>query len=374
MIKKLVRGMLPVLILLAVPGSAAIIMVLFPGCAAEEEPPEIIRPVRYQPVYSTGGSRARTFAGVAQAGLESQLSFKVQGNVKNIGVKVGDTVSVGQLIAELDPSGYRLQVQQDEAALVQAQAQSRNTDANYERVKALYENNNASRTDLDAARAASESGKAAVQAAGKQLELSQLHLSYTRLTAPVKGAIAEVAVEVNENVQVGMPVALLTSGGQLEVRTSIPEILIAQINEGDRVEVTFDALEGREFPARVTEVGVASTGMVAAFPVTVCLDDSDAEIRPGMASSVVFHFESRDERIRFLIPEVAGSEDRDGRFVYIVEAIQDDPGFGIVYRREVTTGELTAEGLEVFEGLEDGDLVVTAGVSRITDGQRVRLK
>jgi len=344
------------------------------SCADKEEPPEIIRPVRYQPVFSTGGNRVRTFTGVAQAGLESQLSFRVPGIVKSVPVEVGDAVEAGQLIAELDPSDYRLQAQQADAALAQAKAQSRNTDANYERVRALYENNNASRTDLDAARAASESGKAAVLAAEKQLELARLQVSYTRLTAPIAGAIAEVRVEVNENLQTGSVVALLTSGTHLEVRVSIPGLLISQIEEGAKVEVEFDAFPDRVFPALVTEVGVAATGMVTAFPVTVQLEQSHDGIRPGMAASVSFLFESRNDRECFLVPEVAGGEDRAGRFVYLVEILPDESGLGIVRRRAVTVGELTSGGLEILDGLSDGDLLVTAGISRIKDGQRVRMK
>jgi multidrug efflux pump subunit AcrA (membrane-fusion protein) len=64
-------------------------------------------------------------------------------------------------------------------------------------------------------------------------------------------------------------------------------------------------------------------------------------------------------------------EDRNGRYVFVLEA--EEPGFGIVHRREVTVGELSDEGLEIKDGLADGEWLVTAGVTQITDGQRVRL-
>ena len=83
---------------------------LFGGCAAEEpQPKPAIRPVRYQQVFSTGGSRDRSFSGIASAGEESNLSFKVRGTVKRVAVKVGDTVRAGQLIAQLDDRDYKLQ-------------------------------------------------------------------------------------------------------------------------------------------------------------------------------------------------------------------------------------------------------------------------
>jgi RND family efflux transporter MFP subunit len=288
-------------------------------------------------------------------------------------VGVGEEVAAGNLIAELDASDYNLRVQQAEAALANAEAQARRAEADYERVRGLYENNNASKSDLDGARAANESADAARQSAEKQLELARLQLSYTRLRAPTGGAIASVDIEVNENVQTGRQVVLLTAGSAIEVKVSMPELLISEIVEGSEVEVTFDAIPDVKYPAKVTEVGVASTAMATTFPVTVRLTTSDENIRSGMASQVAFRFESRDQRERFLVPSVAVGEDRQGRFVYVVEPIPDQPGQGIVHRRAAAVGELTAEGLEIFEGLADGEYVVTAGISSLKEGQKVKM-
>jgi multidrug efflux system membrane fusion protein len=344
------------------------------SCSKEPQVEEVIRPVRYEKVYISGGERTRSFSGVAQASQESRLSFKVAGNVRRIAVKVGDKVSVGQLIAELDPKDYELRVEEAEASLSQAQAQLRNAEANYERVRKLYENRNASRNDLDAARAASESAQAQVQSIEKRLELAKSQLSYTRLAAPASGAIATVESEVNENVKSGETVVQLTSSSDIEVQVVVPEVLISQIKEGERVTVTFDALPEQTFAGRVTEVGVASTGYATTFPVTVRLEGADQSVRPGMAAEVLFKFESTQragDTRRIIVPSVAVGEDRQGRFVFVVEPT--DSGLGIAERRPVKIGDLTEEGIEVLQGLNDGERVVTAGVSRLSDGQKVRL-
>ena len=201
--------------------AVALIVVLMFSCGKKEEVrQELIRPVRYMQAYSTGGARVRIFSGITQAGLESNLSFKVPGTVKRIAVKVGDEVRVGRLLAQLDPGDYELQVQQAEAALANAQAQARNAEANYNRIRALYENNSASRTDLDASRAADESADAAVRSAEKQLELARLQLGYTILKAPTSGAISRVDAEVNENLESGKTVVVLTAGTEMEVKVS----------------------------------------------------------------------------------------------------------------------------------------------------------
>jgi RND family efflux transporter MFP subunit len=256
--------------------------VLLLSCGKKEEPKEIIRPVRYKQVFLRGGIRTRSFNGVAQAGMESKLSFKVPGTVNQVAVSVGDQVKTGQLLVKLDPIGFQLNVQKAEAALSDTRAQFRNAQSNYERVRALYENGSVSLSELDASRAASESAGASVQTAEKQLELARLQLSYARLSAPVNGAIAQVNVEVNENVRVGQPIIFLTSGSQIEVEISVPENLISMIEEGDSVAVKFDAVPGKEYPGTIIEVGVASTGMGTTYPVKVQLIQSNIDIRSGI--------------------------------------------------------------------------------------------
>jgi len=341
------------------------------ACASEPPPAEVgLRPVRTVEIVSAGRSRSRVFAGRASADVESTLSFRVSGNIRRLLVQSGDTVEQAQLIAELDPTDYELRVQETEASLLQAQAQARQADSEYERVRGLYENRNASRSDLDASRARSESTRAAIDASQQRVEQSRAQLSYTRLRAPAAGSIGRVPVEVNENVGVGDPIAVLTSGERPEVDVPVPESLISEIVRGSTVQVGFDALPDRLFDATVTEVGMMSTTAATTFPVTVQLGTAEPSVRAGMAAQVEFSFPIEDSRERYLVPAQAVAEDRAGRFVYVVELT--DAGVGTVRRRNVTVGELTGDGLEVLEGLEDGEHVVTAGVSQIRDGLEVR--
>ena len=344
----------------------------FNGCKDEPPaPPPEIRPVKYQKVVATGGARVRTFSGVARAGFESNLSFKVGGNIKAIHVRVGDRVKSGQIIAELDKVDYEIRVEEAKAALSQAMAQARNARADYDRVRALYEENNASKDQLDAARAAAESTEAQVDSASKRLELTRLQVSYTRLTAPVAGAIADVPVEVNENVPSGKPIVMLNSGPATEVEVGIPENLIAQVKRGDAVSVIFGAVPGKEFQATVTEIGVASRQSASTFPVILRLARTDSSVRPGMAAEAAFRFDSADHTERFRVPPEAVGEDRQGRFLFVIEAREN--GLGVARRRTVKVGQLSSDGLEILEGLSDGDLIATAGINKIEDGREVKL-
>lgn len=342
------------------------------ACGGEEAAaPPPLRPVRHVRVEPSGEAVPATFAGVARAGVESRLSFRVGGTVQEVAVKLGDRVDRGQVLARLDPTDYELKVEEAEAALAQGRAALRRAQADYDRVRALYENNNAARSELDAARAAAESAQAQVDAGGKQLQLARQQLGYTVLRAPLPGAIAEVEVEVNENVRAGDKVFLSTSGDRPEVAVAVPEVLIAQVQEGQPVGVAFDALPGRRFTATVTEVGVATTGTATTYAVTARLDEPGREVRAGMAAEVTFRFPGPDGGGRIYVPPVAVGEDREGRFVFVLEPRGD--GTGVVRRRPVTVGELGPGGLHLEAGVEAGELVVTAGVRRLTDGMEVRV-
>ncbi len=333
-------------------------------------PPEPVRPVRYLAIQSRVQEAVHTFSGTARAAVESHLSFKVAGSIQRLPVKMGDHLKKGALIAGLDPADYQIRVQEAQAALSQARAQARNATATYQRIRALYENHNTSLSKLDAARARAESSRAAVRAAEKQLELARRQLAYTRLEAPADCAVAAVRAEVNENVRAGQPIVTITAGSTMEVRVGVPESVIGGLAPGDKAEVRFDALPDQRFSAEVAEVGVSATGTETTFPVSVQLDNPQGRIRPGMAAEVAFHLlPAQADRIR--VPGKAVSEDRNGRFVFVITPLENDKG--TVHRRPVTVGELTPQGLAILEGLSPGDKVVTAGLSRIRDGQTVRL-
>jgi len=342
------------------------------ACGGEPPPAEPeLRPVRTLVVSSVDAARQRTFSGTCQPAVEPTLSFKVGGTISRLPVRMGQRVERGALIAELDPSDYRLQVEEAAAALRSAEAGARNAEASFERIRGLYENANASLTDYDAARAAAESSRANVESVRKRLELARQQLSYTRLDAPVPGAIAEVEVEVNENVRAGQEVVRLAAEAGYEVLVAVPESLIAEIRHGQSARVRFDALPGRELEATVTEVGVTTSTTGTAFPVKARLDEKDEALRPGMAAEVEFRLDAPGEGGRFRVPAHAVNEDREGRFVLVVEP--SDEGRGVVRRRGVVVGALTPDGLEVLEGLKDGDLLVTAGISQLEDGDAVKL-
>ena len=341
------------------------------GC----DPPPVVertevRPVRYARVTPRGNIEERVFSGTARAELETDLSFKVAGTLISRPANVGDQVLAGELVAQLDATDYQVRLQEAEAGLARARAELRNAEASYARTRDLYENRNASRSDLDAARAGAESARAQLRASGQQLEAARLQLSYTRMVSPQDCSVAQVLAEVNQNVQAGQSILRVNCGQCSEVVVSVPEGEISRVTAGTTVQVRIDAIQRGPLAGVVTEVGVASASGTI-YPVTVALQEGCADTRSGMAADVVFRFPTIGPAGQLVVPFVAVGEDRQGRFVFVLEPRDD--GNWIARRRSVELAGPSATGLLVGAGLTAGELIATAGVRRLVDGQVVSL-
>lgn len=345
--------------------SIALVLLVTACDKAEEQTEPELRSVRYVEV-TAGADRVRTFTGVSKSEQEAKLSFKVSGTLINLAVAVGDSIEPDQLIAELDASSYQLQQQQAQADLTRASAEQRNAAAAYKRTRELYENENASKNDLDSARTGFESSQALVSAAQRAVDLTRLNVSYTKLVSNESCSVASTSADAGENVQVGQEIVRVNCGEQLEVEVSVPENLIASFSPGTPATIEFDSVPGQSYSGEVTEVGVAATGTT--FPVSVRVNDSQ-DLRAGLAAQVGFTFAS--ESSSPVVPVTAVSEDQDGRYVFLLTPGESD-AIGIIKRQEVAIGNIVADGIEVTNGVNPGDKVVTAGVTVIRDGLEVK--
>ena len=345
------------------------------ACEQEQVTAEVpLRPVKSITVSMTSAERERDFSGTSKFSEEARLSFKVAGNIKNRTINIGDEIKQGDLIAELDPTPYELQAQQARATLTSAQASQRNAEANYQRLRSLYENNNASRNELDSARSNSESSKAQVKANQKALEIAELNIEYTKLVANSDCSIASVNVEVNENVNAGQEIVRANCGSTLEVEIAVPGSLIGGIVQNTPAVVTFTSIPEQTFTGKVTQIGVAATGGGNTFPVTVRIDDEHPGLRSGLAANIriISQANTNSTQDFIVIPANAVIEDSSGRYVFLLDNASEQ-GVGIVRRQAVKIGELTSAGLEVTEGLSDGDQLITAGLTIVNDGMKVKI-
>ena len=187
------------------------------------------------------------------------------------------------------------------------------------------------------------------------------------------GIISEVAIEKNEQVSPGQAVVTITSEDDIEVNVSIPEAFISRIRAGEKVSIRFSSLPDKIFDGTISEVSFVAGTQSSIYPVIATVEHPTGDIRPGMPADVTFNFSARNDAAteRLIVPVGAVGEDLDGNFVFTLT--KSEPGLAITQKKKVMVGELSHEGFEIIEGLQNGALVVTAGVESLTDGITVKL-
>jgi len=151
----------------------------------------------------------------------------------------------------------------------------------------------------------------------------------------------------------------------------VPEIFIANIRKGQEVEIGFSQPLNKSYEGRVTEVGFSSGGG-ATYPVTVEIVKPDDQLRPGMAANVIFDFgkSSRATNAVLVAPVSSVGEGTDGHFVFKLKPHGENYQ---ALKQKIKIGALVADGFEVDEGLNEGDLVAVAGLKSLLDGMVIKL-
>lgn len=345
------------------------------ACGKEEKPEEVIRSIRWTKVAETSTKQIRMISGTTKPVDQTALSFAVAGTVEKVKVKLGDQVKKGQVLAELDQQPFVLGVRDAEAELSKAQAVVVERRANYERYVALYESNNASKAELDEARASFDSAKSQVKAAEAQLGLARRDLRKTQLRAPFKGTISVKEIEPFVEVPVGKAVfGLDGEESGYEVSAAVPDSVLINLSVGDEADVVFPTLNNRKVRGVITELGSRSR-TASTYPVTVQLQEQFPDLRSGMSVEIAFEFMPESETGEPIVTGLAVPlaailvEAEKTQFVFIY-----DEKSSTVKKTQIKTLNLRENDVLVEPGtLKAGDIIATAGVQFLTDGQKVNL-
>ena len=167
----------------------------------------------------------------------------------------------------------------------------------------------------------------------------------------------------------------------MEVEIDVPESLMIHVRRGQdqrEIHASFDAIKDKKFPLKFREVSAQADETTHAYKVRLSLPPiENYTILPGMTATVVAEsvagIDGNGDESNIIIPSHAVLEDNKGRFVYIAEPESVSSTIGVIHRRNVTTSRLTNSGLLITSGIDPDDLVVTAGMSKMQEGLRVRL-
>lgn len=332
------------------------------GCAKKDVKPEALRPV-HTLVVSENGTGEWVLSGEVRARYETRLAFRLPGQMLSRKAEVGDRVRAGQVIALLDARDARLAESSAGAQLAQAESQSALAEADLKRYADLRGKNFISQAEYDRREAQARQAREQVRAARAQASQAANQVSYTALAAPHAGVITTIEAEAGQVLAAGQTVARLARPEQLEVAVSVPEHRLEGFRKAKEYEVHLWSAPGRSYVGRLRELSPVADPASRTFAARIALEGEDTALAIGMSA------ELRVLAAGNALPQVPLSAlfHREGRpAVWVVE----DERVRLV---EVTTGEISANSVAISSGLQPGQLVVSAGVSRLAEGQRVAL-
>ncbi|MBL4904531.1 MAG: efflux RND transporter periplasmic adaptor subunit [Flavobacteriaceae bacterium] len=300
------------------------------------------------------------------------LSFRNNGIITTFDLKLGQSVKKGQLLGMLDNVQSRLSYESTIASLNSAASQMNTAKLSLNRIRSLYEKGSSSLSDYEAIKNSYRTAVASHESVKRSVAIQEEKIRYGYLYAPEDGVIAQIHVEMDENVNTGQRIAVLNAGTDMEISLGLPENIINLVQQNMSVKVTFSSLANLVFDGVISEVSPAVSQSSAIYPIRVRIVKPTNDIKSGMAADVTFNFRKTTESENVIvIPAKAVGEDAQGNFVFVIE--KDGNGSTIVKRQMVSVGKLSSQGFEIIEGLFIGQKIAVAGLQTLLEGQEVKM-
>lgn len=281
-----------------------------------------------------------------------RLGFMVAGKIDYIAVNEGQPVSKGQLIASLDPASYSIAKEMADIQVNQVQDE-------YNRLKAMYDNKSLSESDFSKITYGLQQAKA-------QQKLHTKNLADTRLYSPIEGVLLKKLAEAGEITGVGLPLFVISDIRKIKVTAFIPENELHKIKIGQEAEVHISSLT-ETCKGKITEVGSAADAASRAFSVKIEIDNPKLLIRPGMIAEVKILPGNKDKIL--VVPVGSVQHDyNDQSFVFVIDTAKNQ-----AFRKNISTGRLINDNIEIITGLIENEIIVTGGQQKLVDGSLITI-
>jgi HlyD family secretion protein len=237
-------------------------------------------------------SETVTATGTISAVTTVQVGSQVSGIISRIYVDFNSPVKKGQLLAELDPTPFKLQVQQRMADLQQAQVQMRNAEVQFNRSERLLSERLVPTADFDSAKANYEAMKAQVDQATAALESSQTNLSYTNIYSPIDGVVVARQYDIGQTVAASFQAPTLFTIAEdltkMQVQADVDQSDISRVSTGQTARFTVDAYPEETFVGAISQIRLNATQNqnVITYPVIIDVPNPDGKLRPKMTADV----------------------------------------------------------------------------------------
>jgi RND family efflux transporter MFP subunit len=358
------------------------------------------KPVHVEAVRRDSVRRAVDVVGTLAAVDQVTISSEADGKVSRIMADLGDRVTAGQVLIEIDHEKQQYTYEQQQAALARALAQYGATDAQhlpdientpdarranadlvqatqaFDRASELFKRTLISQQALDDAQAALQSKRAiynaalqngknlraSIQASEATMKLAGRQLRDTEIRAPFDGVVEKRLVNLGELVKTQMPVMAVVRLNPLKVIAEIPEKMAPWITAGQAVDLQVDAYQGRTFTGKVSRISPGVNSATRAFPFEALVPNPDAALKPGTFARV--HIESGKIDTVLTVPYASLQYRYGVNRVFVVDGNK-------LTIHELAVGERLGDRIEVMSGVKPGDRVALTDVDTLIDGALV---
>lgn len=308
---------------------------------------------------------AITLTGIIAARVETELSFRVAGKISERLVNVGDHVIRDQVLARLDPVEQQAEVDSAKAGMQSAQAQLHQATASFDRQKNLLATGNTTRREHDQAEAALRSAQAQLDQARAQLASAEDQVSYTVLRAVADGIVTARSAEAGQVVAQAQAVYAVARDGARDAVFNVHEWALANIAADKGLAISLVSNHAITTIGDVREISPAVNPSTMTITVKVGL----RETPPAMVlGSIVNGMGPMKQRRVFLLPWGALFEIDGAPAVWLI-----DPRSNTVTLKPITVDRYNRGVIAVTDGLENGQLVVSAGGQLLRPGQKVEI-
>jgi multidrug efflux system membrane fusion protein len=304
-----------------------------------------------------------TFSGTVHGYFESPLAFQTGGRIMARYVDQGQRVSAGDVLMKVDSKDAEEQVASARSALTSAQASADLAYSTEARYRQLHEANAISDLTMDQVANKSDLARAQLDSAQAALARAQNNLGFTLLTADRDGVIGSTMYEVGQVVSAGTPVVTIIDDSRKDVHISLTEKQYKSYAVGTPATVTFWALPGVTVEGKVRDIAASPNTNTGTYDAKVTLIDPPDSVVVGMTAEVKFG--SQNEGEGFMVPLSAMATQSEKPAVWVVKDNK-------VHLAEVTTGRYGEDTVEITGGINKGDRIVSAGASKLTEGEEVR--
>ena len=237
------------------------------------------------------------------------VGTQVSGTVKRLYVDFNDTVTPGQVLAELDPSLFQAALHQSEANQANSDAGLKLAQAKEKRARELLAKNFISQTAMDEAAQAFEAAQAQARLARAQVERDRINLRYAVIRSPIAGVVVARSIDVGQTVAASFQTPTLFQIAKdlrdMQIDSSVAEADVGTIFVGQLVRFTVDAFQDKNFKGKVKQIRLNPTVQqnVVTYNVVISVDNSDKILMPGMTAYVSITVDQRKDAL--LVPNAA---------------------------------------------------------------------